>query len=213
MSKAAVEALVTERPLFHPEQWGSSVAVSRWLYEHGAGRTLETGAGYSTVSLLAAGGEHVVIAPAAAQRARISDWCAAHALDVSGLTWIDARSQDVLPTFQGEPLDLVLIDGWHGFPIPMIDWFWTAPLLRIGGYMVVDDTQIRPVRYLADYLDADPAWRRVDQIETTAVFEKVGELSVGEWHTHPHSARPVYTPRQKARRMAGKVKAKVSSLR
>ena len=30
------------------------------------------------------------------------------------------------------PLDVVFVDGGHGFPVPMIDWFYGAGRLRRG---------------------------------------------------------------------------------
>jgi precorrin-6B methylase 2 len=214
MQNSAVELLIAERPVFHPAQWGSSQAVIRWLAENTrpGHRTLETGSGHSTVTLLAAGAEHTAIAPSSDQREKILAWCAAHDVSTDNLTFVDARSQDVLPAMELAELDLVLIDGWHAFPIPMIDWYWTAPALKIGGHMVIDDTQIRPIRYLSEYLSADrERWRKVVQIETTAVFQKLRSdvVDAGEWHAHPHSRRPIYTPLVRARRAGGRLKRRL----
>jgi hypothetical protein len=92
----------------------------------------------------------------------------------------------------------------------MFDWYWTAPALKVGGYMIIDDTQIRPARYLAQYMAADrQRWRKVVQIETTAIYQKLRDdvVDAGSWHPHPHSRRPLWSPAMRARRAAGKAKA------
>jgi predicted O-methyltransferase YrrM len=69
-------------------------------------------------------------------------------------------SHDTLPTIErsGEVRDLVLIDGSHGFPLPMVDWFYGAATLREGGILVVDDVNLAAVRALRGFLDQDPRW-------------------------------------------------------
>jgi hypothetical protein len=39
-------------------------------------------------------------------------------------------------------LDLVLIDGDHAFPASFIDWYYTAEQVKLGGYVIVDDTNL-----------------------------------------------------------------------
>jgi len=58
-------------------------------------------------------------------------------------------------------LDLVLIDGDHSFPAPVIDWYYTAHRLKVGGLMVVDDTDIVTGLLLVDFMRADPKWTTV----------------------------------------------------
>jgi hypothetical protein len=60
----------------------------------------------------------------------------------------------------GGPLDFVLIDGCHGLPLAIIDWFYAAQRLRSGGIVVVDDTHLLPVSTgLLAFFEADPRWK------------------------------------------------------
>src|SRR6185503_1666742 len=68
-------------------------------------------------------------------------------------------SDKLLPTMALGDLDLVLIDGGHGFPVPFIDWYYTAFALKAGGIVIVDDTQIWTGAVLRDFLMADPDWK------------------------------------------------------
>lgn len=190
-----VRDLVAERPAFHPGDWGCSPDVLGWLATHvqPGWVTLETGSGHSTAALVALGCRHTAVSPAGSERARIVAWCRDKGIDTTVLTFVEARSQDVLPTMTLPPLDLVLIDGWHAFPVPFLDWYYTARALKVGGVMVIDDTPIRPVRYLVDYLRADPRWRLDERLRRTAIFTKTDDpvVDTGEWHLHPHSRREI----------------------
>ncbi|MBV8295950.1 MAG: hypothetical protein JO085_03865, partial [Acidimicrobiia bacterium] len=98
-----------------------------------------------------------------------------------------------LPRLRIDDLDLYLIDGAHGFPTPMIDWFYGARLLRRGGVVVLDDRQLPAVAALIDYLDADPRWRAIDRTGKWAAFERLTDGSLAEeWCDQPFftQARP-----------------------
>jgi hypothetical protein len=89
----------------------------------------------------------------------------------------------VLPRLEPRPLDLVLIDGAHGFPYPVLDWWFLAPRLRVGGLLVVDDAYLPPVGALADFLRGQPSWE-VAAIpgRRTVVFRKLAEAEPGaDW--------------------------------
>jgi len=116
---------------------------------------METGSGYSTIIFALKGTRHTVISPSAHEHMLIRDWSAAHDVDLSKVTFVAERSESVLPMLNGDKLDLVLIDGWHAFPVPMIDWLYTSRWLTTGGRVVVDDTRIRSCRILCDFLRAE----------------------------------------------------------
>ncbi len=154
-------------------------------------RTLETGSGLSTVVFALRGAEHVCVTPAAAEVEKIRTYCAGRGIALDRVRFHTERSELVLPRLAPSPLDLVLIDGGHGFPSPFIDWFYTATALKVGGLLVVDDTQLWTGRVLRDFLDAEPAWTLRREFPLRAVvFEKTAELPAQpEWTDQPYVAR------------------------
>jgi predicted O-methyltransferase YrrM len=165
-----------------------------WLFaavsEHS--RTLETGCGYSTVAFALRQTDHVAISPEAAEHAGVLDWCAQHGVNTDRIRFIAAMSQDVLPTLELAPLDLILVDGSHSFPMPFIDWYYGARGLRAGGLLILDDVDIiTPCRILRDFLQAEAGrWRHVRDIGHTAVFQKLTDHAMDaiRWRDQPYSA-------------------------
>jgi hypothetical protein len=82
----------------------------------------------------------------------------------------------------------MLVDGDHAFPLPFIDWYYTADHLAVGGFMVIDDIQLITGRLLADFMDADPKWERVLYEPTRfAVFRKLSHpVHSGTWIDQPY---------------------------
>jgi len=39
----------------------------------------------------------------------------------------------------------VLIDGAHGFPYPILDWWYVAPHVKVGGHVLLDDAYLPAV--------------------------------------------------------------------
>ena len=61
---------------------------------------------------------------------------------------------------QGERrFDFIFVDGWHTFDHTLVDCFYATRLLRVGGYLVIDDLKIPPVRRAAEYFAAYPCYR------------------------------------------------------
>jgi predicted O-methyltransferase YrrM len=58
-----------------------------------------------------------------------------------------------------ESFDLVFIDGWHTFDHTLLDLFYANRLLKIGGFIVVDDCQAPQVAKAVDYVSKYPAYR------------------------------------------------------
>ncbi len=137
--------------------------------------TLETGSGSSTLVFAAGGASHTAISPVADEHERNTRYCAEHGNPTDRLRFIAGSSHTaLLEDWTPEPLDLVLIDGAHSFPFPVLDWTYTAPHLKVGGRMLVDDAYQPAVNVLVRYLRSNDAW----ELETvpghrTPVFRKV----------------------------------------
>ena len=123
-------------------------------------------------------------------------------------TWVLVRfhagpSHEVLLELPPRPLDMVLIDGAHGFPYPVLDWWFLAPRLRVGGRLLIDDAFLAPVAILLDYLRSDRAWRQEAVLgERTVVMRKVAEtLPSFSWEGEPiGGSRVSYRHLPRARR-------------
>ena|SRR5438034_6590937 len=200
--------LLTERPSFHGrtsaiQNWKLADDVLHWLdrnVQRGQ-RTLETGCGYSTIIFVLKGARHTVISPIFEEHQRIRQWCEANGIDLSNLDFKLARSEELLPALDLKPLDVVLIDGWHAFPAPFLDWFFTAKRLVVNGYLILDDTQLKAVRILRDFLETEQGrWALVARFKRTDIFRKISsDVFVGDWRTQPYGAKPYMGIRERLR--------------
>jgi precorrin-6B methylase 2 len=198
-----VDRLMDERPQFHQStsgedvNWGIQDRVLFWLAENvqPGDRTLEIGCGYSTIVFAAAGADHTAIAPAEHEFERIRDWLQSHELPAVRL--VSGFSQNVLPNFDLTDLDLVLIDGDHGFPFPTIDWFYTVHRLKVGGRLVLDDIHMRAVGVLHDFLAQEQGrWKLCQTFARSSVFQKLvaDPFSGVTWRHQPWGAQTKLTP-------------------
>ena len=203
--RETVQTLRAKQPMLHGSselrQFRIGFEILDWLVDHvtPSDVTLETGCGYSTIVFAAAGTQHTIISPVIQEHERVRTWCNEHKISTRNLEFITRVSQDVLPRFRPDPLDLVLIDGCHGFPFPFLDWYYSSARLRQGGLLVVDDTQLRTGWILRDFLKREKGrWRLTQEFEKTAVFEKLladvpaqqdGQQHGAEWNEQPWSSR------------------------
>jgi hypothetical protein len=191
--------LISNTPKLHNTRshtYGIDPRLARFLDEHLEPNfvTLETGSGLSTLVILRKGiTRHIAIAPAADEFLAIREFCARNGIPTTGFEPVTAGSQDCLPVTPLPALNVVLIDGDHAFPVPFIDWYYTADRLVVGGLMIVDDIQLLTGRLLADFMDADPKWARVLYEETRfAVFRKLDHpIHTGRWEHQPFVAANV----------------------
>jgi predicted O-methyltransferase YrrM len=211
MQTNPIDELARNRPQFHgPEDSLTSWASQRDVLEFIASSltagsaSLETGCGYSTVIFAASGARHTTVTPARLETERVAAYCADQGIATDQLSFVIGFSQNVLPGLIDDgPLDLVYIDGAHGFPYPCIDWVYTEGRLKVGGAMMVDDVRIPTCRILHDYLLAETNWRLERYFRDTAVFRKLAEAdrtsdwqgqtfnrSYPDWSFLPRSQRP-----------------------
>jgi hypothetical protein len=154
--------------------------------------TLETGTGASTIVFAASGARHVAISPAPTEHQGIKAYCEEQGIDLSRVRFVEQPSHvALLHSWQPEPLAVVLIDGAHRFPFPILDWFYTAPHLRKGGWMLVDDAFLGSVNVLVSFLRSEPSWS-LERVfgERTACFRKVGDAGeTFDWLDSPFDKR------------------------
>jgi hypothetical protein len=166
-------------PLVHGEGqaacWSLALEALQWLEKNvePSMRTLETGSGASTVVFASRGSRHTAISPRASEHEAIRAYCEAQGIDVSGLTFIAESSHTALAR-ERDPIDLALIDGAHGFPYPVLDWFEIQSRLREGGMLLVDDSYIPTVNLLVRYLRHCADWEYLGAPGgRTTVFRKL----------------------------------------
>jgi predicted O-methyltransferase YrrM len=173
--------------------WGLTEGALNFIYENVDDRstTLETGCGLSTVVFALKGSRHTVIAPAESEFEITKNYCRERGIPTGQIDFISDSSQTVLPVLKLPPLDLVLIDGGHGFPTPYIDWFYTAGKLKNGGFLIVDDVGLWTCQILRDFLIEQPHWELVEEYqERTTIFKKISDGSEWlEWTHQPRVAR------------------------
>lgn len=139
-------------------------------------RTLETGAGHSTVLFALLGARHICVVPQSDEVDRVKAFCHENEVPLDKVQSVLQKSEVALPTLETGPLDLVLIDGNHAFPATFIDWYYTADKIKVGGLLIIDDTEIWTGRILRNFLLSEPEWRLDREFSKRAVsFTKIKE--------------------------------------
>ena len=188
MRSSLTAELFSNPPALHGEgsqYWGLAWPALRWLEQNvePGMATLETGAGSSTMMFAACGADHEAVTPAADEAERIRSECERRGISTDKLRFRIGPSHEVLPAWEPRPLDLVLVDGAHGFPYPILDWWHVAPHVKVGGRMLLDDAYMAPVGVLVDYLASRPAWRVEGAVgyRTVIVRKLADELPEFDW--------------------------------
>ena len=145
-------------------------------------RTLETGAGISTVLFAMKEANHTCVVPDPELVGRITDYCQRKLIPFEKINFQIGKSEKILPALQADELDLLLIDGQHAFPTPFIDWYYTADKLRVGGIVMIDDTQLWTGQVLKNFLLEETEWRLIEEFSArTAIFKKEKATNNEKW--------------------------------
>lgn len=173
-------AVWSDPPLVHAEGtacFSLSLSALRWLQRElqPGMTTLETGSGASTVLFASSGASHTTISPEGHEHDRIREYCDARGVSHAHVSFVVSASHEVLPAVR-PGVDLVLLDGAHGFPYPILDWALVHEKLSVGGRFVVDDAFLSGVQPVVAHMRASSAWRQTDILgDRTVVFEKVAD--------------------------------------
>jgi hypothetical protein len=200
---ALIETILNDPPRVHAFPDGQLIPQGAWrsadrCYEFMArhvtpdSRTLETGLGVSTVLFAGWGADHTCVVGNQLEVDRCLEYLEARGLPSQRITFLVGSSDQVLPRLTAGEVDLFFIDGCHGYPLPVIDWFYGAALLRRSGILVVDDADLPQVGdFLVKYLRADPRWNRVGHGSRWVAFQRLSSGGLGEeWRSQPFLGIP-----------------------
>jgi hypothetical protein len=188
-----VALLVRERPSFHlgGAVWNALPETLELIARHvrPGDRTVETGAGASTVVFGSTGSHHTAVSPIAEEHERIRAWCRDHGVADGTIDFVVGTSDRVLPGMAEERFDAAFIDGKHSFPHPVVDWHYLSTALKVGGVLLVDDLPIPAVTPLVRHMLVDPGWDLLEVADNRAgAFRKVAEPEAGDdWEAQPYN--------------------------
>lgn len=80
---------------------------------------------------------------------------------------IEVKSEFALPRLLEEKegaFDFIFIDGWHTFDHTLLDCFYATRLLRVGGYLAIDDTCFRSIRPVVSFLKKYPCYEEYGSV-------------------------------------------------
>jgi precorrin-6B methylase 2 len=140
-------------------------------------KTLEIGAGSSTIIFALKKARHTCIVPDQKQIDRIKQYCSDNSISLDEIEFIADISQSALPKIAEKDFDCILIDGNHGFPSVFVDWYYSAGLTKLGGIIIIDDLHIWTCSTLVDILRSEPEWQLVKETSRAAIFQKVSHGS------------------------------------
>jgi predicted O-methyltransferase YrrM len=146
-------------------------AIANHAIEIGARETAETGCGLSTIVMSAIADCHTCFTVATGNS--LERVQSAPHLRCDRVKFVVGPSQLTLArhSFPG-PLDVVLIDGPHGFPFAQMEYFYFYQRIRTGGVLVVDDIHIPTIQQMYDVLRDDKMWTHLENVLTTAFFQR-----------------------------------------
>ncbi|MEO1197821.1 MAG: class I SAM-dependent methyltransferase [Pseudomonadota bacterium] len=193
-SQETIESIIKDNPSLHRRPDGSPwfLGISGQtfktiidLLEPGM-NTIETGAGFSSLAFILKGTNHRAVCPDRYLEDNIRTWCDSQRLDHSKFTFVAERSQDFLPNLDDD-LDFALIDGDHAFPIPMIDYYYIARRLSVGGFLAIDDCNLWTGDVIVKNLMMDSAWEFYSEHHgRTVIFRRTAPWQDGTVGSQPY---------------------------
>ncbi len=134
-------------------------------------RSVETGAGKSTLFFSHLSENHTVFAIDIGQSltmVRGSDL-----LNKEVVEFVEGPTQLTVPSYAfKEKLDIVLIDGPHGYPFPDLEYYYFYPHIAENGLLIIDDINIPSIKRMAEIIKADEMFDCVEVSSKTMILKR-----------------------------------------
>jgi hypothetical protein len=135
--------------------------------------SVETGCGKSTLLFSHLSLHHIVFAVDPYGKGALATTRGSALLNKAAVEFVEGPTQRTIPHYRfGHPLDVIFIDGPHAYPFPEIEYYFTYPLLRAGGLLIIDDIQLPTIRHLFNFLKADAMFSLIEVVRHTAFFRR-----------------------------------------
>jgi hypothetical protein len=179
MKLSSIENVINEIAKL-PNEWhkaGSvSVDVLSAIARHVDGKEIlhsaETGSGKTTLLFSHISQDHKVFAVDDGTDS-ISFVRSSPIFNPETVGYIEGATQLTLPRYEFKhKLQLVLLDGPHGYPFPDMEYWYFYPHIEEDGLLIVDDIQIPTIYNLYNFLREDEMFELVDVVATTAFFRR-----------------------------------------
>jgi FkbM family methyltransferase len=108
--------------------------------------------------------------------------------------WVNGPAERmVLEQVPQTPLDIVLLDGPHAYPLPQVEYFALYPFLRPGSMLIVDDVHIPTVNQLFQFLRQDESFICRWRSKAAAFFERTdsptSDMELNGWWLQRYNAQ------------------------
>jgi len=144
--------------------------------------TIETGGGWTTCVFASYAKKHICVNPDITANELVKRFLEEHDVSIGELVFLNETSDTGLPALDKScEFDVALIDGNHSFPIPILDWHYIDLHLKKGGIFLIDDSNIRSVKVLCEYLSMEKSYKRVIDIGNMVVYRKIEDNRVWGW--------------------------------
>jgi hypothetical protein len=162
-------------------------AIARVARKRQIRSSVETGSGASTLLFSHLSERHTVFAVDDGNGS-IANVRRSTLLRQNAVTFVEGPTQVTLPQHRfAEKLQLVLIDGPHGYPFPDLEYYYLYPHLETGAVLILDDIHIPTVQNLFQFLRRDAMFALDQVVQSTAFFTRTSAPTFdpfgdGWWH-------------------------------
>ena len=138
--------------------------------------SVETGSGKSTLLFSAISSSHKCFTLGSDNNADAKSLTAVQEsplFNAENVEFILGPTQKTLPAYSfTHPLQLIFIDGPHGYPFPEMEYYFLYPHLEEDGLLILDDIHIPTIARLNEFLQEEAMFQHLGNVMTTAFFRR-----------------------------------------